>query len=55
MRSSKLKRSHKNGSTHQHPGNTQMLSKLQYQWGEGRLKGAIAGAHNSKYGSQSLG
>lgn len=33
----------------------QSWMQLQYQWGEGRLKGGAAGAHNSKYGPQSLG
>lgn len=28
---------------------------LQYQRGEGRMKGGTAGTHNSKYGPQSLG
>lgn len=33
----------------------QSCMQLQYQWGDRRLKGGRAGAHNSKYGPQSLG
>lgn len=32
----------------------QSWMQLPYQWGDRRLKGGTAGAHNSKYGPQSL-